>query len=387
MLVSMSQIVVRPVLPEDVEGFFDVRSLTYNDGNPIPDDRKTFSVTKPFVAVLDGEVSGGFVYLDLTCTRGAAVLDCAGVAAVAVYPHRRRSGVGSAMMAWLPGYLREIGVPIASLYAFRETFYRKFGYEVGGRRLKITCPTHRIPKTQSSLPIRRLKPTDWPELDSCYRAFAHARSGLSLRDEILWKRVLGENRELTIYAAGNPVEAYAVVSHSTAFWTTDHVSDVAWSSMEGYDALMEIFAGLAMNKTALSWFEPSDSPIYTKYMDQGIEAKIDRPIMYRICDVPKALSLLKPDDSGEFTIRVFDETVPENVGPWRVTFAPGSVTVEKSESADLEIDIRPFAQAFLGEPSLLDLARLGIVKVHRASALTEAAKLMPALPVICNDFF
>jgi predicted acetyltransferase len=276
---------------------------------------------------------------------------------------------------------------MASLYAFREPFYRRFGYEVCGKRLKITCPAARLPKIASQLPIRRLRPEDWRELDGCYSRYAHARSGLSLRTEKLWTRVLAENRPLTIYAAGDPVEAYAVVSHNWAFWSTDHVSDVAWCTRSGYEALFEIFGGLAINKMALSWFEPSDSPFYASYLDQGVEVAVDRPVMYRVCDVPGALRSLRPQGRGEFTLRVRDEVVPETAGPWRVRFSPGTVEVEPCGDAEIDMDIRPFAQAFLGEPGLADLRRAGVVECTSEAAWVAASELLPASPVICADFF
>lgn len=373
--------------PGDAEGYFDVRALTYNNGDPVPEERRIFRFARPYVALLDAEVSGAFNLLDLTCTRGESVLPCAGVAGVAVYPHRRRSGVGSAMLSWLPGHLRESGIAMTSLYAFRESWYRRFGYEVAGKRLKITCPVGRLPKVSHPLSIRRLRPTDWELLDPCYTAFATARSGLTLRTEKLWQRVLAENRELTIYAAGDPVEAYAVVSHKVDFWSTDHVSDVAWSSPDGYRALMEIFSGIGINKTALTWHEPSDSPFYAQYLDQGISAEIVRPIMYRVCDVPAVLATLRPNSSGAFSLAVRDDQVPQNTGPWHVVYSPDGVTVEPSSSADLEFDIQSFTQAFLGEPSLLDLVSMGRVGVTSPDALASAARLLPALPVTCNDFF
>lgn len=387
MIATMPEIVVRAMLPEDRERFFDIRSLTYNDGNPYPEDRQVFKNVRPFVAVAEGEVAGITSVLDLTCTRGEAVLPCAGIAAVGVYPHRRKSGVGSAMMAGMVRQLRSEGIPMANLYAFREPFYRKAGYQTVGKRLKITCPTHRLPRTTHSLPIRRLTPDDWREIDPCYTAFAKARSGFSLRTEKLWERVLSENRPLTIYAAGDPVEAYVVVSHSTSFWSIDHMSDVAWTSAEGYQALMDIFAGIAINKTGLSWHEPSDSPFYARFWDQGATAEVARHVMYRVCDVPAALRLLRPEASGTFSIRVFDDIVPENEGPWRVSFDPEGVRVEPTDRADLEMDVRPFAQAFLGEPSLTELVRHELVKVNDRHGLAAAERLLPPSPVTCNDFF
>ena len=242
------------------------------------------------------------------------------------------------------------------------------------------------------LPIRRLTPADWQELVDCYAQFASTRSGLNIRNDWQWKRVLGENRQLTIYAVGEPVEAYAVVSHVTAFWTTDHISEIAWSTRRGYEGLLDMLGGLAINKTALSWFEPSDGPFYTDYMDQGVSVTVERPTMFRVNDVPAALRSLKPDPElkGEFTLSIGDLIVPENVGPWRVTYSDGKVEVEKLSSrpsVDLQMQVRHFAQAFLGEPSIGQLVSVGNVEVQSTEGLLAASRLLPAQSVCCMDFF
>ncbi len=257
--------------------------------HPTGEPLYTILASRTFIAEQNGQIQGACNVLDMTANRGTAVLNCGGIAGVAVLPELRRSGVGSAMMKWLVRHLRETETPLGSLYAFREPFYRKFGYEVAGRRQKITCPTHRWPKLESLLPIRRLTPADWQLLVPCYEVFAHSRSGLNVRAEWHWKRVLGENRQLTIYAVGEPVEAYAVVSHVTAFWTTDHISELAWSTRLGYEGLLSMLGGLAINKAGLSWFEPSDGPFYADYLDQGVEISIERPIMFRVNDVSRSL--------------------------------------------------------------------------------------------------
>jgi len=390
----MSEIEVQLLEEKYLDGYHTVRSLTYNSGNPIPPERQWTGKPGAFsmVAISNGQVSGSATVLELTATRGEAVLKCGGVCGVAVLPEMRKSGVGSAMMTWLVRHLRETGTPLASLYAFREPYYRKFGYELTGSPFKITCPTHRWPKTTCTLPIQRLGPTDWRQLVDCYTKFAHSRSGLNIRSESEWQRVLGENRPLTIYAIGEPVEAYAVVSHVTTFWTTDHISEVAWSSRSGYDGLLSMLGGLAINKSGLSWREPSDGIFFGEYMDEGIEVKLERPIMFRVTDVPAALRLLKPHspETGEFVLQIHDAIVPENEGPWKVSFGGGHVTVElaaNGESPDLTMDIKKFAQAFMGEPSLTQLAASESIQYESLEGFAAATRLMPAQATYCMDFF
>src|SRR5690606_14228713 len=202
----------------------------YNNGNPVEDGYLTANTHRRFVAEHEGQVKGSFNVLDLTCSRGQAVLKCAGIAAVGVLPHVRRAGVGNAMMSYRVRQARDEGIELASLYGFSEKDYRRFGYEVVGKPSVIKCPADKIPGSTSDLHLHQLTPDDWEKLDPCLNAFASRRSGISRRGEASWKRVLSEHRPLTIYAAGDPVEGYAVVSHKTEFWSEDHISEVAWST-------------------------------------------------------------------------------------------------------------------------------------------------------------
>lgn len=380
----MSRVTVVPVEESHHEGFLAVRSMTYGDGLPAGPEAMAnrFGIDR-YVGLVDGEVAGICVVLPMNATRGGALIPCGGVASVAVAPERRRGGVGNGMMDGLVRQMRDRGQPLGSLYAYREPFYAKSGYAVVGKRLRIAVPTHRLPKVETSLPIRRLGPEDWQLIAPCHTAYAHARSGVHVRSETMWGRVLNENKPLAIYAAGDPVEGYVAISHKIDFWVEQFMSEVAWSTPEGYRACIDLMRQLGINKTSVAWYEPSDSPYYALYMDQGVETKVERPVMFRVNDVPAALRLLKPTESGETRLRIYDSVVPENEGPWRIRFSPAGVEIEACEGHDVAMDIRPFTQAFMGEPSLADLARLGVV----TGDTSNLERLLPPSPVICGDFF
>ena len=378
----MKRVVVSPVEERHREGFLAAVSLAYGEGQPTTWEEPRFDVER-YVGLVDDEVAGVCAVVPMNATRGAALLACGGVAGVAVLPERRRGGVGNGMMDGLVRLFRETGVPLASLYAYREPFYARSGYAVVGKRLRLSVPVHRLPPVSSGLPARRLTPADWGLLAPCYAAYAHARSGAHVRSEAMWERVLNESRPLTVYAVGDPVEGYVAVSHKTEFWAEQWFSEVAWSTPRGYRGCLELMRGLAINKTSVAWHEPSDSPFYALYLDQGVEARVERPVMFRVNDVPAALSLLRPTLSGETRLRVYDDVVGENEGPWRVRFSPEGVSVERCEGHDVAMDVRPFAQAFMGEPSLGDLVRLGVVE----GDATVLERLLPPSPTICGDFF
>jgi predicted acetyltransferase len=380
-------VIARPYETSDEDAFNEIRSVVYNNGEPIPEERRAVKSRNAFVAVQDGEVAGIARIVDFVTVRGGAELATAGVAGVGVSPNHRQGGVGTELINWLVRHARETGMPISTLYAFRESFYRKMGYEVAGKRILINVPSHRLPSVKSSLTARRVPKSEWRQIADCYEDYVRARSGFTLRNEEFWEGLNWGMEHPAIYAFGDPVEAYAVVAHKIDFWQPQKIQEVVWSSEAGHRALMAWFAGLCANKTHVSWYEASDSPYMSRYLDQGVETKLERPMMYRIADVPKALGMLTTEATGEFRIALHDDLIDENRGPWRVAFSPYGVNVERCEGADLEVNIRSFAPAFFGEPSIVDLARNGLVVVKNASALKAAAELLPASPVGCLEFY
>jgi predicted acetyltransferase len=381
----MPQIKVRPYEERDREAFFHVRAMTYNNGRPIPPEDQVFKTTRGYVGEVDGKVVGVFSVLDFTCTRGAAIFSDAAVAGVAVLPEYRMTGVGGAMMRDALTLFREEGIPMASLYAFRESYYRRFGYEVCGSRVKITVPNGRYPKIAPTLPISRISQADAHILRPCYEAFCRSRSGMNVRTEMHWSRVLSD--DIAIYVAGDPAEAYLLINHQWQFWEGQAAAEVVWNTRQGYEAILSVLTGIGINKSSIEWYEPSDSPYLALYVDQGVKASFERYVMYRVTDVPSCLKGLKTEASGSFSISVPDELIPDNAGPWHIDFSPSGIQVQPTHTADIEIPIRHFVQAVLGEPSLSDLVKHGIIGSNNRKALATAEALLPPNATYCTDFF
>jgi predicted acetyltransferase len=171
------------------------------------------------------------------------------------------------------------------------------------------------------------------------------------------------------------------------FWVPQEVKEFIWSTQRGYESMLSLFSGLSINKSQIEWYEPGNSPFLAKFFDNGQKFSVARQIMFRVLDVPSALEGLKPVGSGEFTIEVFDPALPENGGPWRVTFGEGEVSVEPSSSGDLRMDIRTFTQALLGEPSLADCIAAGAVEGGSSAGTSAALQLLSPQRVYCADFF
>jgi predicted acetyltransferase len=307
---------------------------------------------------------------------------------VAVLPEVRQRGIGHEMMLWSLAEMKRRGHALAALYAFRESYYRRLGYEVVGRRFKLTVPQHRLPRLDVDMLLRQLTTSDLHLLDPCYREFGRKVAGVNHRTAHQWNQRMGKTPPL-IYAVGDPVQAYAWVSFEGTFWEPLTVGEFVYSSIESYRNLLGALAGLCINRSALVWYEPSTGPYLTRYLDQGSIAALERPAMFRVLDVPAALRCLLPLPglSGEFTFEVDDPQMPENSGPWRVIYDADGVIVTRCDEAALHFDVPTFTQALLGEPSLTQLMSEGWVRVDdpRQSAAAEA--LLYPQPVCLLDFF
>lgn len=88
---------------------------------------------------------------------------------------------------------------------------------------------------------------------------------------------------MTIYAAGDPIEAYCVVKLNADFWVPQDIKEVLWSTSEGHHAMLQLFRQMAFNKTHVTWTEPPDSPTFLNLFDRGsMKVTVIGPVMYRL---------------------------------------------------------------------------------------------------------
>ena len=334
---------------------------------------------------LDGKLACGMKVHDFVVARGQADLRCGGIGAVATLPEARGKGCGTEFMVEGLRQMREAGHLVSNLYAYREPFYRKVGYETCGWRWQIKAPQGRMANTEQQLEARQIMSDEMNQLESCYTEFVRRLSGCVLRKPHNWSNRIGKKPRMA-YAVGDPVEAYAWVK-ITDFWGDVEVGELAWSTLRGYDSIMSVLRNLCVNQNRVVWCEPPNSVLLARDLDQGVEMCVSEPTMYRAIDVQGALAALKPEASGEFSIEVADEHLPENRGPWRIRFTPDCVSVEKCDEAAIAIDIRHFSQALMGSPSLHELAAAGLIEAKDGKSLQDAEKLLAPMPVVCMEFF
>ena len=385
----MSNVTVRAFEPRDDEAFRHVRAMTFRGGEGVkPEEKLLRSDCLAYVAELNREIVAATTVIDMTATLGEEALRCAGLAAVAVLPEHRRGGIGTRLMNDVLPLLRAEGFAIASLYPFRGSYYRRFDYEYCGTRYQITCPTSRLPKiTSEPLPPRLLVDEHRKQIYNCYEAFARRYAGMNLRrSEDQWWRVLGGDTPLQVYAVGTPVEGYIVLRLNSDFWETQAVKEFIWNTRRAYDSLLGFFHALAINKDAIQWWEPGDSPFLFESHDPRVKVQIDRQVMYRVVNIPAVLQAIPVRESGEFSFQVKDSAIAENNGAWHVCYQPDAVRVERVQSAELRLSIGQLTQAALGEPSFAEIAR-NEVSCGPHAEIEAASRFFSGRRAYCTDFF
>jgi predicted acetyltransferase len=318
--------------------------------------------------------------------RGEDRLSCGGVGGVATLIEARQTGAAHILMEGLIRGMREMGFATSALYGYKESYYRRFGYEACGWRWQITVPTERLPKTRVSLPVRQIAAEDAAVLDEAYLPFIESLSGSHVRTADDWKKRLGK-KPSPIYAVGDPIEGYAWVNLKE-FWGEATVGEMGWTTREGYESILGVLRGACSNQSRLIWNEPPTSPFLSRFLDQGMELKVARPTMFRAVHVPKALESLTSEEDLDFTLEIGDDLLPENNGPWRVICVNGTTTVEATDQdPDFTLSIGGFSQALMGQPSLLDLFELELVEVRNGVGFAQGAHLLSPMPVVCMEFF
>lgn len=320
-----------------------------------------------FQRFIIGRVGGRPAFAAVICDYPTLVrgqlLSCAGIAAVGVLPEFRGSGTGQQMMDATMALVREAGYEIASLYAFREPFYRKSGFEACGWRWQIKCPIHQLPQAECDLPVREVESGEVAILADCYRAFIRQFSGSCDRTPAHWARRLGR-KPPQIYAVGNPIEGY-LWCNPHGFWNDLEIGEMAWNSPRGYESLLNLMRTLGINKTNVIWREPPESGFARRFVDGQVEMERHRPTMFAVVDAESVLVKFGADLS-RFSIEFRGSLV--------------------GTGSRIQIDEWQLGQAILGSPSLGELVRWGEVSGEEGACNYLQTILSPTA-VCCMEFF
>lgn len=361
------------------------------------------------VGVFDGdEVAGVGTLARMEMAVPGGMLPLAAVLFIGVSPVYRRRGVMSTIIRHQLRTLHETGAePLAGLTASESAIYGRFGYGVATYRSAFT-----IGRERSALrPVAgiddvrlRLVPTaDSVEVcEAVLARYVARRAGVLVRPDN-WARAFAADPEqwregrsvLRTVVAERGGEAVGFARYQTKHEhspsglpaSVTDVGEIYADDAAALAAVIRYLVSIDLAATTKIVNQAVDSPIVHLLADfRAAGAGVKDGLYLRLVDVDRALAGRTYSAPVSVVLEVADAFCPWNAGRWQLTGDEKSSRCVRTEAAaDLALDVRDLAAAYLGGSTLAALAQAGLVTELRPGALTDASRafatdLAPHLP-------
>ncbi|MFB5268914.1 enhanced intracellular survival protein Eis [Paenibacillus enshidis] len=345
-------------------------------------------------AVFDGEeLNAKFTLLPLQVYLHGKPFAMGGIAGVATWPEKRRSGLVSRLLKHALEQMKSSGQTVSFLHPFSFSFYRKFGWEIFVEYKKYTIPVDKFPaKTAVEGTIKR-NVRDKTELNKVYQQYAQRFNGTLVRDEEWWKnRVLDEDNQTAVYYAENGApEGYVLykvekkeLSCGEFVYLSEQARRALWTYFANHDSMIE--------KGTFTFMPANDSLSYL-LTDPRIQQEIIPYFMGRIVDAAAFVEQFPFQSSAqgaEITLALTDTHAPWNEGTWKLSVSAQGEgrlqPVHENTEAQLQCDIAALSAMLIGYKRPQELFRWG-----KLTGSAEAADLfeqtVPSAQTFLMDFF
>jgi len=164
-------------------------------------DNPYLAAEDTMVVTIGGRIAGHASGYRLTMSLMGKDVPVRGIAAVAVVPEFRRRGVADALLVGLHRQMRRRGEALSMLYAFRMSFYRKFGYGVVEWVDHARVAPARLPGSPLRKNVRHLvRPDDYALVRRLYEKSRAQGTGAFVRKDAWWDiRVWARVNEGVVY--------------------------------------------------------------------------------------------------------------------------------------------------------------------------------------------
>lgn len=317
----------------------------------------------------------------------------AGVTMVGVLPSHRRKGILRGLMRFQMDDARERNEPIAILLASEDAIYQRFGYGLAADQGHIEVEQDRTSWLDDPRPEGKTRLVSLEEalkhIPTIYDRVREQTPGMFARSTDWWEHhTLPDDEEhrrgagpmfCAVLEIDGRDEAYALYRVKPS-WSEGIprgrliVKEAMAVSPSAAREIWRFLFGIDLVDRVEAWFLPADFPIYLMMLEpRRLRYTYGDSLWLRLVDVRAALSARSYAMEGSIAVQVADAFCPWNEGTWRLNFNGREAVVELTEEeADLRLDVRDLAAAYLGGFSFARLALAGRVQELRAGALARA---------------
>jgi predicted acetyltransferase len=384
---------VRPVdnLDEFRQAVFSIGQ--YAGDYPTEENAEQFSRILPFArmqaAFEDGKIVGGAGAFPFEMSVPGGRVPCCGTTVVGVYPTHRRRGALRAMMRAHLDQGRELGEPIAALWASEETIYGRYGYGRAGYAGDIAVPRERVEFAQPFEPRGRFRFVERDEalakLPPLWEGLMRERPGVFTRKADWWetrtlndppeRRHGGGPKRFVLLEHGEEPVAYAIYRHNPSWENFVSTGKVRVIEAIGRDShataeLWRYLLDIDWVASIESSLIPPDHPLFFVLAEpRRARYRVGDSVWVRLLDVGAALSERTYACGDALVFELRDEFCPWNEGRWRL--ADGAA--ERTDDApDLRCDVSVLGSLYLGGIALSALAQANLVDELTPGAIARA---------------
>lgn len=320
----------------------------------------------------------------------------AGVTWVGVLPTHRRRGILRSLMAHQLHGLHDQGAEAwAALWASEPAIYGRFGYGAASNRLTLTVQrSDRAVRLEAprdpGLRLRLHPVDDWKAVAQVYESFAATRPGVVRRTDAWQERAVldlpsqreGRSPLLCVVAEdASGIRGYARYGVKSD-WSTGtaggkvHVRELVAADPAAHAELLRYLCDLDLTSVVDLWNVPVDDPAWHWLTDiRRAAPRVSDALYVRLVDLDRALVQRTYTTEVDVVLDVSDDLCPWNAGRWRLQGGPeGATCTRTTDGADVSVPVASLGAAYLGGPTLLELARAGLAREERAGALAATGR-------------
>jgi predicted acetyltransferase len=320
---------------------------------------------RTLVAERDGRILGTAALLDLKMAIDGRAASVDGVAAVAVHHTGRRQGVADALMRRSVADAHGRRAPFSSLYAFRGSFYRRFGYAPVELGHVVSVQPGDLPNSSERLRVRPYLDRDRAAVERCYRAALAGSTGPLDRTASWWEhRVFVEDQDRVVYiAADGRITGYAIAKLMEAAPLGRRrlrVHELIALDARARRGLIGWLAGLGDEFEAVEITFPADSSVVPflhtpRFRDMRVPSQWEPAgalgwgLMARVTHLERALATRRPRGVRlRFALELEDPCRVIEPAVVRLDATGAAVVRAARETRHVRADIGIFSQVLLG---------------------------------------
>jgi predicted acetyltransferase len=387
---------VRACRADELESFFDTCQRAFHQHVRAVEVARDSKLLRPerALAAFEGEdVVGTAGAYEFSLSVPGGEIAAAGVTMVGVLPSHRRKGILRALMRSQLDDARERNEPVAILLASEDAIYQRFGYGLAADQGHIEVERDRTTWLDDPGPRGKTRLVSLEEAmkhaPAIYDRVRERTPGMFARSTEWWENhTLPDDEEdrrgagpmfCAVHEIEGRDEAYALYRLKPA-WPEGIprgrliVKEAVAVSPEAAREIWRFLFGIDLVDRVEAWFLPSDFPIYLMMLEpRRLRYTYGDSLWLRFVDVGSALGARGYATDGSVSFQVTDAFCPWNEGTWRVSSTGGDAEVERTEEpADLRLDVKDLAAAYLGGFTFARLAAAGRVHELRPGALARA---------------